>query len=80
MMVLSIFFEEAASSASKKVTPVFISSKVFKRVVKLRVNASFKPYLVIITSRDVSKILIWFRLNSRERKTVINSSNAESVI
>ena len=78
--MLSIFFEEAASSASKKVAPVFISSKVFKRVVKLRVNASFKPYLVIITSRDVSKILIWFKPNPLARKTVINSSNAESVM
>ena len=55
---MSIFLEEAASKASKKVDPVFMNSRVIDKVVKSRVNASFKPYLVIITSKDISKILI----------------------
>ena len=58
MMVLSIFLEEAASKASKNDAPVFMNSRVIEKVVKSRVNASFKPYLVIITSKDISKILI----------------------
>lgn len=58
IMVLSTFLEEAASKASKNDAPVFMNSRVIERVVKSRVNASFKPYLVIITSKDISKILI----------------------